>query len=130
MTKNLPGKDFSGLLSAPEKAGPNAVREGALYAYNMFAYIDGDFMAKAMALFELNDVELYDLARAATIAAIVWSGTPNATMTIARSSTPDTANSGANAAPRLRVHTPRLSTLFWFRGSPRASTYEPAVTTV
>jgi arylsulfatase len=26
------------------------VRDGALYAYNMFAYIDGDFMAKAVAM--------------------------------------------------------------------------------
>jgi hypothetical protein len=50
LTRGLPGKDFSGLLSAPEKAGPNALREGALYAYNMFAYIDGDFMAKAVAM--------------------------------------------------------------------------------
>ncbi len=50
LTKDLPGKDFSALLAAPEKAGATAVRDGALYAYNMFAYIDGDFMAKAVRL--------------------------------------------------------------------------------
>ena len=50
LTKDLPGKDFSALLAAPEKAGATAVRDGALYAYNMFAYIDGDFMAKAVAM--------------------------------------------------------------------------------
>jgi arylsulfatase A-like enzyme len=48
ITKGLPGRDFSGLLAAPEKAGHAAVRDGALYCYNMFAYIDGDFMAKAV----------------------------------------------------------------------------------
>jgi arylsulfatase len=55
LTRGLPGKDFSGLLAAPEKAGPNAVRDGALYAYNMFAYLDGDFMAKAVAMMTQPD---------------------------------------------------------------------------
>jgi arylsulfatase len=50
ITRSLPGKDFSTLLSAPEKAGPASVRDGALYCFNMFAYIDGDFMARAVAL--------------------------------------------------------------------------------
>ena len=50
-------------------------------------------------------------------------------MTMARSSAPATANSGAKAAPRLRVHTPSASTLFLICGSPKASTYAPAVTT-
>jgi arylsulfatase len=45
----LPGKDFSGLLAAPETAGPNAIRDGALFNYNMFAYLDGDFFEKAVA---------------------------------------------------------------------------------
>ncbi|VVN01554.1 hypothetical protein PS662_03371 [Pseudomonas fluorescens] len=48
IVKGLPGKDLSGLLAAPEKAGFNAVREGALFNYNMFAYMDGDFLNKAM----------------------------------------------------------------------------------
>jgi arylsulfatase A-like enzyme len=47
ITKNLPGKDFSGLLAAPEKASHSAVRDGALFCYNMFAYIDGEFLEKA-----------------------------------------------------------------------------------
>jgi arylsulfatase len=55
LTKDLPGKDFSALLAAPEKAGATAVRDGALYAYNMFAYIDGDFMAKAVAMMTQPD---------------------------------------------------------------------------
>lgn len=40
---HLPGKDISTLLAQPEKATFNALREGALYNYNMFAYIDQDF---------------------------------------------------------------------------------------
>ena len=49
IVKGLPGKDLSPLLAAPEKAGHDAVRPGALFCYNMFAYLDGDFMAKAVA---------------------------------------------------------------------------------
>ena len=48
--KGLPGKDFSSLLAKPEHAPQDAVRDGALYCYNMFAYIDGDFMEKAVAM--------------------------------------------------------------------------------
>ena len=48
IVKGLPGKDLSGLLAAPEKAEFNAVRDGALFNYNMFAYMDGDFLNKAM----------------------------------------------------------------------------------
>ena len=47
--KGLPGKDFSGVLAAPERAAFNAVRDGALFNYNMFAYLDGDFLYKAVA---------------------------------------------------------------------------------
>ena len=46
--KALPGKDFSSLLRAPERAGFDAVRDGALYCYNMLAYLDGDFLYKAV----------------------------------------------------------------------------------
>ena len=49
ITKGLPGKDFSGLLAAPDKAGLNEVRDGVLFNYNMFAYLDGDFLYKAVA---------------------------------------------------------------------------------
>lgn len=55
LTRDLPGKDFSPLLAAPEKAGADAVRSGALYVYNMFAYIDGDFMARAVAMMAQPD---------------------------------------------------------------------------
>ena len=48
IVKGLPGKDMSGVLAAPEKAGINAVRDGALFNYNMFAYIDGDYLNKAV----------------------------------------------------------------------------------
>ena len=46
--KGLPGKNISGVLAAPEKAGINDIREGALFNYNMFAYIDGDYLNKAV----------------------------------------------------------------------------------
>jgi arylsulfatase A-like enzyme len=49
IVQGLPGKDFSGLLVAPERAALNAVRDGALFNYNMFAYLDGDFLHKAVA---------------------------------------------------------------------------------
>jgi arylsulfatase len=49
ITRDLPGKDFSGLLADPGKAGVNALREGVLFNYNMFAYLDGDYLLKAVA---------------------------------------------------------------------------------
>lgn len=49
IVKGLPGKDFSGVLAQPERADLNAVRNGALFNYNMFAYLDGDFLLKAVA---------------------------------------------------------------------------------
>jgi arylsulfatase len=48
IVKGLPGKDFSAILASPEKADLNTLREGALFNYNMFAYIDGDFLNKAV----------------------------------------------------------------------------------
>jgi arylsulfatase len=48
IVKGLPGSDFSGVLAAPEKSGLDAVRDGALFNYNMFAYLDGDFLYKAV----------------------------------------------------------------------------------
>ncbi len=49
ITRELHGKDFSGLLADPAAAGPNALREGVLFNYNMFAYLDGDYLMKAVA---------------------------------------------------------------------------------
>jgi arylsulfatase len=47
ITRDLPGKDFSRVIAAPEKAGHNAVRDGQLYCFNMFASLDGEFLEKA-----------------------------------------------------------------------------------
>lgn len=55
ITKSLPGKDFSSLLRAPEKAGYTALRDGMLFCYNMFAYLDGDFLEKAVAMLQQPD---------------------------------------------------------------------------
>ena len=40
----LHGLDISYLLLNPEKASLDAIRPGALFNYNMLAYLDGDFM--------------------------------------------------------------------------------------
>jgi arylsulfatase len=49
IVKGLPGKDFSGVLAAPQSVDLTAVRDGVLFNYNMFAYLDGDFLYKAVA---------------------------------------------------------------------------------
>ena len=41
---NLQGKDISQLFGNPETASYDAIRPGALFSYNMLAYIDADFM--------------------------------------------------------------------------------------
>ncbi|MEM5371419.1 sulfatase-like hydrolase/transferase [Paraburkholderia azotifigens] len=46
--KGLPGQDISGLLAAPETAEVDAVRNGSLFCYNMLAYLDGDYLFKAV----------------------------------------------------------------------------------
>lgn len=55
LTKDLPGKDFSSLLAAPEKAGYAAIRDGMLFCYNMFAYVDGDFLEKVVGILQQPD---------------------------------------------------------------------------
>jgi arylsulfatase len=55
ITKSLPGRDFSALLAAPENAGPTSIRDGALFCYNMFAYIDGGFLEKAVGVLQQPD---------------------------------------------------------------------------
>ena len=42
--EGLPGSDISALLHDPEAASLDAIRPGALFNYNLLAYIDGDFM--------------------------------------------------------------------------------------
>jgi arylsulfatase len=49
IVRNLPGKDLSGLLADPAAAGLNALHDGVLFNYNMFAYLDGDYLLKAVA---------------------------------------------------------------------------------
>ena len=48
-TRHLRGKDLAPLLEKGEKAGPNDLRTGALYCYNMFLYLDSDFMRNIQA---------------------------------------------------------------------------------
>jgi arylsulfatase len=47
LTKELPGKDVTGVLGSPEQAPLNAVREGALYNFAMLTALDGGFMFEA-----------------------------------------------------------------------------------
>ena len=42
--KDLPGVDISTVLSDPEAAPINSLREGSLYNFNMFAFVDQNFM--------------------------------------------------------------------------------------
>jgi arylsulfatase len=42
--EGLPGSDISTLLGEPEAAPFDAIRPGALFNYNMFAYIDSDLL--------------------------------------------------------------------------------------
>lgn len=44
--KNLHGHDISPVLKKPEQAPYDAIRYGALYCYNMWAYMDADWLAK------------------------------------------------------------------------------------
>lgn len=43
---NLKGRDISQLLESPKTAPSNALRDTALYNYNMWLYIDADYMDK------------------------------------------------------------------------------------
>ena len=44
----LPGHDLTPLLADPEEAAFDAVRQGALWAFNMFLYLDPDFVSSAL----------------------------------------------------------------------------------
>jgi arylsulfatase A-like enzyme len=46
--RSLPGKDLSTLLRNPGAAPLDAVHDGVLFNYNMFAYLDGDFLHRAV----------------------------------------------------------------------------------
>jgi arylsulfatase len=69
IARDLPGKDISPLLAAPERASVSAVRDGSLFCYNMFAYIDGEFMEKAVAMTQQPDgkAKVKEAAQAGTM---------------------------------------------------------------
>ncbi|MBV8145776.1 MAG: sulfatase-like hydrolase/transferase [Gammaproteobacteria bacterium] len=69
IAKGLPGKDLSALLAAPDKASYAQARDGALFCYNMFAYIDGDFMQRAVSILGQPDgkAKLTAAAKAGTL---------------------------------------------------------------
>ncbi len=48
ITKGIRGRDLSGLLADPERVDLTASGEGVLFNYNMFAYLDGDYLLKAL----------------------------------------------------------------------------------
>ena len=52
IVEGLPGKDFSGVLAAPESADVHAIRAAALFNYNMSAYLDGEYLNKAVAFMQ------------------------------------------------------------------------------
>jgi arylsulfatase len=43
---NLPGKDFSPLLTSSDNANIDAVRDGALYCFNMWLFLDPGYMGR------------------------------------------------------------------------------------
>jgi len=57
IAQDLPGKDFSPVLAAPEQAGLDTVRDGQLFCFNMFAMLDGDFLLKARDLLQQGGPE-------------------------------------------------------------------------
>ena len=48
IVSDLPGKDLSMLLADPSAAGVDTLHDGVLFNYNMFAYLDGPFLLKAV----------------------------------------------------------------------------------
>ena len=48
--ENLKGKDFSHLLRDPQTAPANAIRDAALYCYNMILYADASYLKQFRAL--------------------------------------------------------------------------------
>jgi arylsulfatase len=44
--KNLHGRDISAVLSDPENASLNAVRDAALYSFSMWSYMDADWLGE------------------------------------------------------------------------------------
>jgi len=57
ITSGLPGKDLTSLLTRPEEAPADAVREGALFADDQLMTIDADFIKKALEVMEDKDAK-------------------------------------------------------------------------
>lgn len=49
ITSKIPGKDFGSLLKSAARADTDAIHDGVLFNYNMFAYLDGEFLERAVA---------------------------------------------------------------------------------
>lgn len=54
---DLPGKDFSHLLKSPANAKVDAVRNGALYCFNMWLTLDPDFLGRIADFIRANGTE-------------------------------------------------------------------------
>lgn len=52
IVRGLPGEDLLPLLADPESAEINALHDGVLFNFNMFTFIDGDFLEKAAILMQ------------------------------------------------------------------------------
>jgi arylsulfatase A-like enzyme len=59
----LPGRDLSGVLSAPLQAAPDTVRPTALYNYNMFSYLDAKWFAPLIRVVVSDDPMVEKLER-------------------------------------------------------------------
>ncbi len=54
-TDDLRGRDLTPLLARPEAAASDALRPGALYCFNMYAYLDSDFIEQVAALIHAGE---------------------------------------------------------------------------
>jgi arylsulfatase A-like enzyme len=75
LAPNLQGQDFSGLMKSPGTAAVNAVRDGALYNFNMWLFQDPDFLAQMIGAMKSgqNPADLglkLDLARRGAIRSV------------------------------------------------------------
>jgi arylsulfatase A-like enzyme len=75
LAPNLHGKDFSGLMKSPGTASVNALRDGALYNFNMWLFQDPDFLAQMIGAMKSgqNPADLglkLDLARRGAIRSV------------------------------------------------------------
>lgn len=50
ITQNLRGHDLTPLLQKGSSAGPDELRNGSLYCFNMFLYMDSDYLTKVQAI--------------------------------------------------------------------------------